>query len=113
VAGTGASKAPGSAGSEVSKERERKDRQSFWESTFGKESRYQRPYTQGDGLDESQASPPSRGQSRNGKPSRSFLSGLRRKAKAGGAEATSPTVGSLEKDASGHSPGSWGHGGMI
>ncbi|KUJ15775.1 RasGAP protein-like protein, partial [Mollisia scopiformis] len=80
----------GSAGS-GEKEREKKERQSFWESTFGKESKYQRPYAGGDSFDESQASPPSRGQSRNGKPSRSFLSGLRRKK-----EGTSPTVGSLE-----------------
>ncbi|KAF8865120.1 RasGAP protein-like protein [Acephala macrosclerotiorum] len=122
TAGTGSMRRPpGSAGSgsETGKERERKERQSFWESTFGKESRYQRPYgsvTAGDNLDESQASPPSRGQSRNGKPSRSFLSGLRRKGNkaggggGGGGESTSPTVGNLETGGQ----GSWnGPGGMI
>jgi len=57
-------------------------------------------------IEERQASPPSRGQSRNGKPTRSFLSGLRRKGKAGAAEATSPTVASLDKDGG-------GSGGMI
>lgn len=96
---------PGSAGSEAGS-RERKDRQSFWESTFGKESKYQKPYDDADG---SQASPPSRGQSRNGKSSKSFLGGLRRKGK--GAEQNSSAVGSLE---SGTSPGSsWNTGGMI
>jgi hypothetical protein len=91
---TGGRRPPGSAGSEVeSKERERKERQSFWESAFGKESRYQRPYGMGDALDENQGSPPSRGQSRNGKAPRSFLSGLRRKGKD-----SAPLSGSLEKD---------------
>jgi len=66
---------PGSAGSDGGS-KERKERQGFWEQTFGKESRYQRPY---DLADTSEASPPSRGPSRNGKPSRAFLSGLRRK----------------------------------
>ncbi len=53
--------------------KERGERQKFWESAFGKESRYQKPY------DPLEPSPPSRGQSGNGKASRSFLGGLRRK----------------------------------
>lgn len=78
---------PGSAGSEVAT-KDRKDRQSFWESTFGKDSKYQRPY---EPLDISQASPPNRGQSRNGKASRSFLSGLRRKGGGKGEVENSPS----------------------
>jgi len=109
---SGGRRPPGSAGSEVeSKERDRKERQSFWDSAFGKESRHQRPYGMGDALDENQASPPSRGQSRNGKAPRSFLSGLRRKGK----ESTPLSVGSLDKDGgadksggAGGSAGSWG-----
>lgn len=95
---------PGSAGSEGGS-RERKDRQSFWESTFGKDTRHQRP----SGLDAADSSPPSRGQSRNGKHSRSFLSGLRRKGKG------EPEPGYLEKDTGiGPSPGSsWNGGNMI
>jgi hypothetical protein len=97
--------APGSAGSEVGS-KERKERQSFWEATFGKDSRYQRPYN----FDAGDSSPPSRGQSRNGKQSRSFLSGLRRKGKG-----DNPGSGSLEKDTSTvPSPGSsWNGGNMI
>jgi hypothetical protein len=68
---------PGSAGSE-SGSKDRKERQGFWEATFGKDSRYQRPYQNSEVADNS---PPSRGQSRNGKASRSLLSGLRRKGK--------------------------------
>jgi hypothetical protein len=82
----GQREAPGSAGSEMGS-KDRKDRQSFWEATFGKDSKYQRPY---EPADASQASPPNRGQSRNGKPSRNFLSGLRRKGKDGKAENSAP-----------------------
>jgi hypothetical protein len=78
--------APGSSGSVGSKER--KERQSFWEVTFGKDSKYQRPYQ----YDAADSSPPSRGHSRNGKQSRSFLSGLRRKGKG------ETGSGSLEED---------------
>jgi len=92
--------APGSAGSEGGKER--RERQSFWEATFGKESKFQRPYS-----DASQASPPSRGQSRNGKQSRNFLSGLKRKGKGD----ANTIVGSLEKE--GSSPGNSFTGGVI
>lgn len=74
---------PGSAGSEGmsttsggSGVKDKKDRQSFWESTFGKDSKYQRPY---EPLDSNQPSPPNRVASRNGKPSRGFLQGLRRR----------------------------------
>ena len=96
--------APGSAGSEAGS-KERKERQSFWEATFGKDSKYQRPYQ----YSAEDSSPPSRGQSRNGKQSRSFLSGLRRKGKGD----TSGT-GSLEKDTNiGPSPGSSWNGNMI
>jgi hypothetical protein len=88
--------APGSAGSDGGKER--KERQSFWDQTFGKESKFQRPY---DPADASQASPPSRGQSRNGKKT-SFLGGLRRKGK----------VDTFDNEG-GFSPGSSLNGGMI
>jgi hypothetical protein len=95
--------APGSAGSEVGS-KERKERQSFWEATFGKDSRYQRPYQ----YNAADSSPPSRGQSRNGKQSRSFLSGLRRKGKE------DTPGGSLEKDTGpAPSPGSSWNGNMI
>jgi hypothetical protein len=96
--------APGSAGSEGGKER--RERQSFWEATFGKESKFQRPYN---ALDTSQASPPSRGQSRNGKQSRSFLSGLKRKGKGEGN--SNSVVGSFEKE--GSSPGNSFTGGSV
>ncbi|KAL5321921.1 hypothetical protein ACEPPN_009885 [Leptodophora sp. 'Broadleaf-Isolate-01'] len=120
---------PGSAGSEAGS-REKKDRQSFWDSTFGKEhhlhhhhqasgqgqghGKYGKSY---DPHDDSQASPPSRGQSRNGngganaggngsvsgsgsgKPSRSFLSGLRRKGKGESAAGSANGNGNV----SGHS----------
>lgn len=86
--------APGSAGSEglsTTSERSgsatkdsKKDRQSFWESTFGKESRYQRPY---DSLEAAPISPPNRVPSRNtSKQSRGFLMGLRRRATKDGDE---------------------------
>jgi hypothetical protein len=94
-------RAPGSAGSEAGS-REQRERQGFWEATFGKESKFQRPYDPVD--DSSHASPPSRGQSRNGKQSRSFLSGLRRKGKG-----DSPGG---DKDI-GTSPGSSWNAGMI
>jgi GTPase-activator protein for Ras-like GTPase len=98
--GSGARVAPGSSGSEMGS-REGKERQSFWESTFGKDSKYQRPY---EPVDEqgNLGRPPG---SRNGKQPMSFLSGLRRKGKGGGegsvstSTATSPTVGSLDKEA--------------
>ena len=66
-----------------------------------RDSKYQRP---NDLADRSQAPPPSRGQYRDGKQSRSFLSGLRRKGKG-------DTQGSSEKDI-GTSPGSR-NGNMI
>jgi hypothetical protein len=91
--------APGSAGSEGGKER--RERQSFWEATFGKDSKFQRPYNP---IDTSQASPPSRGQSRNGKQSRSFLSGLKRKGKGDG----TPTP-----EREGSSPGNSFTGGVV
>jgi hypothetical protein len=105
----GARVPPGSSGSEIGS-RERKERQSFWDSTFGKESRYQRPY---EPMEENSTSERGPG-SRNGKQPRSFLSGLRRKGKTGEASAStsaapSPTVGSLDKD----SPGSSWSAGMI
>lgn len=93
---------PGSAGSDIGS-KERRERQSFWEQTFGKDSKYQRPY---DPIDTSQVSPPSRGgQSKNGKPARSFLSGIRRKGKE-------DMVSSMDKDRN-FSPGSSYNGGMI
>jgi hypothetical protein len=106
--GSGTRAAPGSSGSEIGN-RERKERQSFWESTFGKETRYQRPY---DPI-EDQTTPDRAPGSRNGGKPKSFLSGLRRKGKPGAAEgsvgtsdAMSPPVGSLDTE------GQWS-GGMI
>ncbi|PVH85256.1 hypothetical protein DL98DRAFT_568454 [Cadophora sp. DSE1049] len=120
---------PGSAGSEAGS-REKKDRQSFWDATFGKEHHH---HASGQGkhgkshdptLDTSQASPPSRGQSRNGnggggsgsgagaganlggsgsgKPSRNFLSGLRRKGKG---ENNNAAAGSTAGSANGNGNG--------
>ncbi|KAH8592751.1 hypothetical protein B0O99DRAFT_516858 [Bisporella sp. PMI_857] len=66
---------PGSAGSEALS-KERRDRQSFWDFGKDKDSRSQKLY---DLADPSQASPPSRGPSRNEK--RGFLPGFRRKGK--------------------------------
>lgn len=105
-----------SAGSDAGS-KERKDRQSFWDATFGKDSKYQRPYESPElqkpyGV--GNGSPPSRGQSRNGKPTKSFLSGLRRKGKDGkeGGGIGIPVAGSYEKDTG--SPGSsWTPGGMF
>ncbi|KAF4633594.1 hypothetical protein G7Y89_g4520 [Cudoniella acicularis] len=103
--------APGSAGSEMgSKEHEKRERQSFWESTFGRESKYQRPY---ETLEASHASPPSRGQSRNGnsKQSRSFLSGLRRKGKNEmGASMSSNTTAEQDSGVGGTLNGPWSPG---
>jgi len=99
IGGSGARVAPGSSGSEMGS-RERKERQSFWESTFGKDNKYQRPYEPVD-EHETPGRPPG---SRNGKQPMSFLSGLRRKGKGGGegsvstSTTTSPTVGSLDKE---------------
>ncbi|TVY35806.1 Inhibitory regulator protein [Lachnellula occidentalis] len=88
-------KAPSSAGSET-RDREKKEKQSFWDSAF-------RPSGKGgaggngyDVSELSEASPPSRGQSRNGKQNRSFLSGLRRKGK--GESGNTSAVGSLEDE---------------
>jgi hypothetical protein len=99
-----------SSGSDVGS-KERKERQSFWDVTFGKDSKYQRPYDSPD-ASAGAGSPPSRGQSRNGKPTRSFLSGLRRKGKEGPPSVGIPPAGgSSEKDGS---PGSsWTPGGMF
>lgn len=95
-------RAPGSAGSgsektgatSSSKEKEKKEKQNFWEATFGKDSKYQRPYAQP--LDHTAqtllgiqaSSPPGDkkglagfGLGRQEKQSRSFLGGLRRKGK--------------------------------
>ncbi|KAK2625003.1 hypothetical protein QTJ16_005372 [Diplocarpon rosae] len=96
---------PGSAGSETGS-REKKDRQSFWDLTFRKESKYQKPF---DPIaDASHASPPSRGQSRNGKQTRSFLSGMKRKGKGSDAS-TQASAGFNSRT----SPGNSWHGTMI
>ncbi|KAK0108266.1 hypothetical protein ONS95_003084 [Cadophora gregata] len=134
----------GSAGSEAGS-REKKDRQSFWDATFGKEHHHHQGKhgkSHDPTLDGSQASPPSRGQSRNGnggsssaaggstsgsgKPSRNFLSGLRRKGKGEGSTAgagnstghpngngnsNTQLVGSVESTASFGME--WKDGGMI
>lgn len=57
----------------------RKERQSFWEQTFGRDSSANKERRPSDTVDLAGQSPPSRGQSRNSGKQRSFLSGLRRK----------------------------------
>jgi hypothetical protein len=90
---TSTTKAPSSA------DIEKKERQSFWESAFGKDKdsrNYQKAYDVSE-LAVASASPPRR----NGKASRSFLSGLRRKGKEGGngsGNGSGSVVGSLEED---------------
>ncbi|KAB8295282.1 hypothetical protein EYC80_007190 [Monilinia laxa] len=97
-------RAPGSAGSgsektgatsSSSKEKEKKEKQNFWEATFGKDSKYQRPYAPAPSSDNTAqqlgmqaSSPPGDkrglagfGINRQEKQSRSFLGGLRRKGK--------------------------------
>lgn len=95
-------RAPGSAGSgsektgATSSSKEKKEKQNFWETAFGKDSKYQRPYASAPLLDQSaqqlgmQASSPpgdrkglvGLGVNRQEKQtSRSFLGGLRRKGK--------------------------------
>ncbi|RDW91274.1 ras GAP protein-like protein [Coleophoma crateriformis] len=98
--------ATGSRGSEVG----RRERQSFWEQTFGKDvnAKERRPSE----ADLTGQSPPSRGQSRNSGKQRSFLSGLRRKGKGdSGVNLFSPH--DQHHDRSG--PQNWqnGPGGMI
>ncbi|TVY92044.1 Inhibitory regulator protein, partial [Lachnellula willkommii] len=98
-------KAPSSAGSET-RDREKKERQSFWESAF-------RPSGKGGGngggggydvSELTEVSPPSRVQSRNSKQKGSFLSGLRRKGKSESANTSTTNttntsaVGSLEDE---------------
>lgn len=98
---------PGSPSSETGS-KERKERQSFWDHRFGKENKSPKHYDST--TDSGQASPLSREQSRNGKPSRNFLSGLRRKGK-GGADVNTQHLGGLE---SAGSSSTWtGPGGMI
>ncbi|KAF7889932.1 uncharacterized protein EAF02_002347 [Botrytis sinoallii] len=95
-------RAPGSAGSGSerigtistmsSKDKEKKEKQNFWEATFGKDSKYQRPYApppdhSAQQLGMQASSPPGGkgpgglGLNRQEKQSRSFLGGLRRKGK--------------------------------
>lgn len=108
---------PGSSGSDFNST-ERKERQSFWDSTFGKDSKYQRPFGQAEDGGNA-GSPPSRGQSRNGKPSRSFLSGLRRKKDEGKNDIktsiiSSPiSAGPDDRDREPSPGSSWTPGGMI
>lgn len=85
--------APGSSHSAASS-KERHERQNFWEQTFGKDSKFMRPY---EPEDTGQASPPSRGASRNGKPSKGFFTGLRKK----GLEKEKSTSGAREREKGG------------
>jgi hypothetical protein len=89
--GQNAITAPGSSHSAASSAKERYERQNFWEQTFGKDSKFMRPY---EPEDTSQASPPSRGASRNGKPSKSFFAGLRKK----GSEKEKPASGARDRE---------------
>jgi len=76
---------PGSAG--TGGERERKERGSFWESTFGKESRNRRPSDNGGQGEEKE-------RNANGKVKSGFFSKLQRKKTDGNGS----TAGSVEKD---------------
>ncbi|KAL3424227.1 Inhibitory regulator protein BUD2/CLA2 [Phlyctema vagabunda] len=102
----------GSRGSEVG----RKERQSFWESTFGKDNSNHTPKSRRTSeTDLPSQSPPSRGQSRNSGKQRSFLSGLRRKGtKDSGTTNLLSSPGALERDRDTSGTG-WhtGNGGMI
>jgi hypothetical protein len=102
--------APGSAGSEGTSAaggaaKDKKERQSFWESTFGKDSKFQRPY---EPMEEPQASSPPamRSMSKNGKVNKGFLSSLRRKGNKEGKGDSSPvdfnSNGNNEKFPSNH-----------
>ncbi|PQE30266.1 hypothetical protein CJF32_00010141 [Rutstroemia sp. NJR-2017a WRK4] len=109
--------APGSAGSggserereriirDKDKDKDKKETKTFWEATFGKDSKYQRPYqppyespsqSQERGAQDrgqlQASSPPGKGlgHSRNEKQSRSFLGGLRRKGKEKGEREREP-----------------------
>jgi hypothetical protein len=86
--------APGSSHSAASS-KERYERQNFWEQTSGKDSKYVRPY---DPENMSQASPPSRGASRNGKPSKSLLTGLRKRGSEKDREKNRSASGTKEWD---------------
>jgi hypothetical protein len=90
--------------------KERRERQSFWEQTFGANSKFQRPYgpfereetEKGDQA----SSPPSRGVSRNGKVQKGFLSGLRKKgAKGDEKEKVAPTMDTEGRPGSGWNAG--------
>ncbi|KAH8820939.1 RasGAP protein-like protein [Xylogone sp. PMI_703] len=83
---SGSRQAPGSSGSEISGNKERRERQNFWELSFGKDSKIRQAYTDSDPSSQLGTSPPSRGQSRNGKQPRNFLMGmgLRKKSGKGG-----------------------------
>ncbi|RFU30966.1 hypothetical protein B7463_g5361, partial [Scytalidium lignicola] len=82
--GSGSRQAPGSSGSEISgNNKERRERQNFWDLNFGKDNKNQRSnYSDGD-PSQLGTSPPSRGQSRNGKQSRNFLMGMGLRKKSG------------------------------
>ncbi|KAA8569624.1 hypothetical protein EYC84_001233 [Monilinia fructicola] len=97
-------RAPGSAGSgsektgatSSSKEKEKKEKQNFWEATFGKDSKYQRPYAPAPSSDNTTqqlgmqaSSPPGDkrglvgfGMNRQEKQSRSFSRGFKEEGEA-------------------------------
>jgi hypothetical protein len=89
--------APGSSHSAASS-KERSERQNFWDQTFGKDSKFMRPY---EPEETNQASPPSRGASRNGKPSKSFFTGLRKKGSEKDREKERSASGTKERDKGG------------
>ena len=95
--GQNANTAPGSSHSAASS-KEQYERQNFWEQTFGKDSKFMRPY---EPEDTSQASPPSRGASRNGKSSKSFFTGLRKKGPEKDREKERSASGTKERDKDG------------
>lgn len=98
---------PGSSGSEISGHKERtRERQPFWELNFGKDHKSQRQHNDADAL-QLGTSPPSRGQSRNGKQSKNFLMGMGLRKKGGKGGDTTPGVSEKEgKGGDSYFPGS-------
>jgi len=105
--------APDSSGSDTASGKEReKEKQSFWENAFSKETRSPKPFD-AEGGGSGAVSPPSRGPSRNGKQ-RSFLSGLRRKGPLGKSSEPSAGAGIVdEKEPTNEQNSAGWYGGMF
>jgi hypothetical protein len=84
----------GGSGSEREREKDRRERGSFWESMVGKERGGQRGYDGGSSTQEEKGGE----RNGNGKVKSGFLSGLRRKKTDGNGSAIGSVAGSVEKD---------------